>query len=315
MPRRKGQAAELAVQNEAFIRWRILLRHQKFQKSLNRLRSQYRKWVKGPPITQYTYEFASPDLDEFGTENPRQIESKVSRKDVDLFDECDPNDPMEGRPEGARHNFNSEWGVNLPKAALSDALPDLRQDTINQWTAIRSKEPAIVPSPVKAGHSRTNWLRLKINLSYPRYMLIDEIEKELSKVMRTRCKTRRRWDKYDYYLQVYDSAKAGETFTAIARALNKRVSTVKSAYLAIVNTIYYCDPTGLTRIHAHRDRALPKKKTLILTDLDPKTHVSQCERCKKAQTVDQMCRVSQIFTNQDTRGQRELQASHYLDRI
>ena len=77
MARRKAQAVELAVQNEAFYRWRILLRHPLFQKSVNRLRSQYLTWVvNGLPITQYTYEFASTDLDEFGTEIPRQIEKK-----------------------------------------------------------------------------------------------------------------------------------------------------------------------------------------------------------------------------------------------
>src|SRR5688572_26119844 len=115
MPRRKAQAAELAVQSEAFNRWRILLRHPEFRKSVNRLRSQYFTWVNGPPITQYTYEFARTDLDEFGTEIPRQIESKVSRKDVGLFGEYDPNDSMVGKPEGAWHTFNSEWGIHLPK--------------------------------------------------------------------------------------------------------------------------------------------------------------------------------------------------------
>lgn len=315
MPRRKGQAAELAIENEGLNRWRILLRHRRFQQSLNRLRSQYRKWVKGPPITQYTYEFGDNDEGEFGTAIPRQTESKISRKDVDLFNECDPNDPMVGMPEGAWHTFNAKWGIHLPKAALSDALADLRQDTINQWTAISSKEPAIVPLPVQAGNSRSNWLRLKVNLSYPRDILIERIEQELSKVMRKRHKARRRWDKFDYYFRVYDSAMAGETFTAIARALNKRVSTVKSAFLAIGKTIYYCDSTGLRRIHANRDRGLPKKKTLVLMYVDAATHISHCELCKKAQTVDEMCKVSQIFITQDTRGQVELQASHFLDSI
>lgn len=307
MARRNAIAAILAVDNEAFNRWRILLRHHKFQNSVNRLRRQYRKWVKGLPITRYTCEFASPDLDEFGTEIPSQVESKVSRKDVDLFDECDPNDPMLGMPEGAWHNFNSKWGIYLPKAALSEALLDLRQDTIDQWTAIALEEPAIVPLPVKAGHSRMKWLRLDVNLSYPRDILIERIDAELSKAMPQRSKTRRRWDKFGYYLKVYDAAKKGEPFTAIARTLKKRLSTVKSAWLAIGKAIYYCDATGLKRIAARRHRALPAKKKLILMDVDPATHVSHCERCKKAQTVGEMCLVSQIFTNQNTHGQRELQ--------
>ena len=306
MARRNAIAAILAVDNEAFNRWRILLRHHKFQNGVNRLRRQYRTWVKGLPITRYTYEFGDDDVVVFGTVIPRQTESKISRKDVDLFDECDPNDPMLGMPEGAWHNFNSKWGIYLPKAALSEALPDLRQDTIDQWTAIALEEPAIVPLPVKAGHSRRKWLRLDVNLSYPRDILIERIDRELSKAMPQRSKTRRRWDKFGYYLKVYDAAKKGEPFTAIARTLRKRLSTVKSAWLAIGKAIYYCNSTGLTRIDAHRHRALPAKKKLVLMDVDPATHISHCERCKKAQTVDEMCLVSQIFTKQDTHGQREL---------
>ncbi len=315
MARRKGQAAELAVRNEAFNRWRILLRHQKFQKSLNRLRSQYRTWVKGPPITQYTYEFDSPDLDEFGTEIPRQIKSKISRKDVDLFNECDPNDPMVGMPEGKWHTFNSKWGINLPKAALTDALPALRQNTIEQWTLIYSKEPAIVPFPLRAGHSWKNWLRLEINLSYPRDILMERIEQQLAQVMSQSRKARRRWDKFDYYLQVYDLGLKNETFAAIARTLKKRVSTVKSAFLSIGRTISSFDPTGLKKSHPPRLRAYRTKKQSVLKAFDNKNHVSQCAHCTKAKTADDMCPQALLYISQETRGQRELSVSHFLDSI
>jgi hypothetical protein len=301
MARRKGQAAEFAVQNQASNRWRILLRHKKFQKQLNWLRGQYQKWVQGPPITRYTFEFEGPDLNEFETEIPRQTESKISRKDVDLFDEYDPNDSMVGMPEGAWPDFNSKWGIYLPKAGLSEALPDLRQDTISQWTEIFSREPAIVPFPVKAGHSRMNWLRLEVNLTYPRDILIERVEKEISKAMSQSRKVRRRWNKFDYYFQVYDSAMAGETFTTISRTLKKRVSTVKSAFLAIGKMIYFCDRPGLARSDAHRESTLPKKKTLVLMNFDSDTHISRCEICKKALAVSQMCRVSKIFASQEYR--------------
>lgn len=306
MARRKGPTAELAVQNEAFNRWRILLRHQKFQKGLNRLRSQYGTWVKGSPITQYIYEFASPDLDEFGTEIPTEIKCKVRRKDVDLLNECDPNDPMVGMPEGAWHTFNAKWGIHLPKVALSEALPDLGQNTIEQWTPISSKEPAIVPFPLRAAHSRKNWLRLEINLSYPRDILIERIEKQLAQVMSQSRKARRRWDKFDYYLQVYDLGLKNETFASIACALKKSVSTVKSAWLSIGRTISSFDPTGLKRSHPPRLHAYRTKKQTVLQSFDDKNHVSQCAHCTKAKTADDMCPQAKLYVNQETRGQREL---------
>ncbi len=315
MPRRTGQAAELAVENEAFNRWRILLRQRRFQKSLNRLRGQYQKWVKGPPITLYTYDFGDSYVDKFGTEIPCTIEGKISRKDVDLFDECDPNDHMVGMPEGAWHNFNSTWDLNLPKAALSHALPGLRQETINEWTAIRSKEPAVVPFPVKTGRSRRNWLRLEVNLSYPHDVLLERIEKELSKAMPRRRKARRRWDKFDDYLLIYDLAMKNETFATISHILKKRVSTVKSAFVSIARTISSFDPIGVRRSHARHGRAYSTKKQTVLKEFDYRTHIAQCERCTKAQTPGQFCPIVELYANQDARGQRELPSSHNFGKI
>jgi hypothetical protein len=316
MSRRKGQAAELAVENEALNRWRILLRHRRFQKSLNRLRSQYRKWVKGPPITQYTYEFESSDLDEFGTEIPREIKRKISRKKVDLYEhECDPNDPLVGGIAGAWRDFDLHWGIRLPKAALSNRLPNLSQDTIKQWSAVKSDTRAIVPSPVKSRHSQRKWLKLEIDLDYPRDVLLERIEKELSKVMPQRRKARRRWDKFDYYLRVYDLGIKNETFATIARKLKRRVSTVKSAFLSIGRTISSFDPTGFRRSHARHRRAFPTKKQSVLKVFDHKNHLSQCDRCAKAKTADEMCPQALLHINQETRGARELPSSHWIDSI
>lgn len=306
MSRRKGQAAKSAMQNEAFNRWRILLRQKKFQNNLNRLRSQYRKWVKGPPITQYTSELGDDPGGEFGPPTLRQAESKISRKDVDLYEhECDLNDPMVGGA-GAWRAFDVHWGIRLPKAALSDALTDLRQDTINQWTAIFSNEPTIVPSPVKSGHAWQNWLRLEVNLSYPRDILIESIEQKLSQVMLQRRKARRRWDKFDYYLKVYDLGLKNETFAAIARTLKKRVSTVKSAYVSIARTILTFDPARLRRIQRCHDRAPKTKKQLALSNFDYRTHISECERCSSAITENELCPIVQLYIDQDSKGGQEL---------
>jgi hypothetical protein len=307
MSRRKGQAAELAIENEAFNRWRILLRHRRFQKSLNRLRRKYQKWITGPPITLYRYDNRHPYVDEFGTEIPREIKRKISRKNVDLYEhECDPNDALVGGIAGAWRDFDSHWGIRLPKAALSDRLPNLSQVTIKQWSAVKSETRAIVPSPVKTRHSRKKWLKLEIDLDYPRDVLLERIEKELSKAMPQRRKARRRWDKFDYYLQVYDLGIQNETFETIARTLKKRVSTVKSAFLSIGRTISSYDPTGFRRIHARHRRAFPTKKQSVLKVIDHKNHVSQCERCAKAETLDEMCLAARLYIHQEYRGQREL---------
>ena len=128
-------------------------------------------------------------------------------------------------------------------------------------------------------------------------------------------KARRRWDTFDYYLQVYDLGMENETFATIARTLKKRVSTVKSAWLSIARTISSFDLTGQKKSQLHLPRAYRTKKQLILKAFDPTNHVSQCERCTKAKCANEMCLQVQLFISQETRGQRELQASPWLDKI
>lgn len=309
MPRRTGQTAELAVKNEALNRWRILLRHKRFQKKLNRLRKRYQQWISGPPVAHYTYMFDTHGQDEAGTENPHQLEGEISRKDVDLYiHECDPNDHMVGI-QGAWRSFNSEWKIRLPKVALSNSLPDLSQDSIQHWNAYQFEDSSIVPPPVKIRHSQKTQLRLEIDLRYPRDILIERIERELVKVMQPRHKTRRRWDKFAYYLQVHDLVLNGETFAFVAKTLKKRVSTIKSAFLSIMTMVATFSPNGLKMSASRQNRAPTTTKELVFGAHNYDTHIAKCDQCSNATTQAAMCPHVQRYINQDYRGQRELQLS------
>ena len=311
MPRRKGHAAEAAVEIEAFSRWRILLRKPDFQKHLNLLRRQYGEWVLGPPITHYTLDFDDPTMIfEDGTEVPRQTEGKISRREVDLYEhDCDDNDPMVGRLTGAWDDFNSQWDIKLPKVALTDGFPNLSPNTVEQWSRAGALQANLVQAPVRARHSWGTWWELEVNLGYPLDVLLETIKKELTKATEG-GRGRRRRDKLDYYLQVYDRAKLGERFSVIAHGLKKKVSTIKSAYLAIGRMIVSFDPKAQPKMPSRHNQAPPAKNQVALLDFDPTTHMAQCRQCSEAETFDAMCEVAKAYSEQEVRGQRELPLAH-----
>lgn len=109
----------------------------------------------------------------------------------------------------------------------------------------------------------------------------------------TAPKTRRRLDRVDFYLTVYDRAESAQTFSAIARALKQRVSTVKSAYLAASRQIF-------------GQETRPSKKALPLTRFDAEAHCQKCAICQKARTPEELCPKALAYANQDRKAQREL---------
>src|SRR5262249_36854311 len=106
-------------------------------------------------------------------------------------------------------------------------------------------------------------------------------------------KTRSRLDKVDFYLQVYDLGTQGETFSAIAARLGRRLSTVKSAFVAAGINIF--GPQGA-----------PTKRELPLIGFDPENHFQKCAVCKQAERVEEFCPQARAYVGQDTVGEGEL---------
>ena len=254
MPRRKGHQAELAVHNEQWNRWRILLRHQKFQASVNRLRGRYQKWVNGPPINQRITTYENPYIFD-GEEIPHQIEAPIKRTEADLW----AHNLVEDEPMvTAWSTFADQWDLRLPKIALSEGLPDLNAATIKTWEAVSEASHGLISPPVRPGaFGGGDWLDLEINLTYPRDVLMERIEEHLSQAIqqhRHGPARRKRWDKMDFYLGVYDLARNGESFRAIASAVgNKRLSTVKSACCRYAELFFVMDQL----VRTEREGLLP----------------------------------------------------------
>jgi hypothetical protein len=103
--------------------------------------------------------------------------------------------------------------------------------------------------------------------------------------------TRRRLDKTSVRLDVFDRAVRGETFREIARAVGRRVSSVKSMFLVVRRDIFRVGP-------------LPSKKALPLVGLDPAKHVSTCGICSSATTFEAMCPRAQRYALKDHRSAR-----------
>jgi hypothetical protein len=104
---------------------------------------------------------------------------------------------------------------------------------------------------------------------------------------------RRRLDKVELQLAVFDRAMRGQTFTAIARELRKPVGTVKRAYYSAVNQIF-----GTGRIAA-------KKELTLQSFDDAERHWKTCPDCSRASTADEACPQMRLLVNQDSRGRRE----------
>ncbi|GKS59854.1 hypothetical protein YTPLAS18_33810 [Nitrospira sp.] len=157
-------------------------------------------------------------------------------------------------------------------------------------------------------------LDLTVDLSYPLDVLEEAIRRELRKALRRRRNVpqqkdglvahRRRLDKADYYLRVYDGVTAGKPYIKVAKQVRRPVSTVKKAYLVVARDIQKLAPEKEGALQAAEVEKMSKEQ-LAMVDLDVDTHMQQCAVCQRAETLDQMCLQVQTFVNQDVKGQRE----------
>lgn len=140
------------------------------------------------------------------------------------------------------------------------------------------------------------FLFFRIDLEHPLEDLLSLIEKELREVYGTRPRRRRRLDRVDFQLRVFDLAEEGKTFSTIAAELQHRPSTIKSAFL-------------VARRNVFGRAGVPSKKRLPLASFDTYEHVVGCPTCQGAQRFEQMCQKARLYANLDTKSQRELTGS------
>lgn len=211
--------------------------------------------------------------------------------------------------------FYIPQAIRLPKAPGVTPLPELTTETVPDYEKLF--EPPFDLSPigplVSSGWGETgeedSWrdladglLRFTVDLNYPDELILSLIQVELRSQRECRALTsehrpkpyrRLRVDKADFQLTAYDLAKGGETFGAIAKALEIRPSTAKSAYAVAARNIFF-------------PAKAPSKREVVLSDFDPHTHMQKCTVCRAAQRAEDFCPPVRRWVGLDERGQREI---------
>ncbi len=187
------------------------------------------------------------------------------------------------------------WGLARipPSAIIYWPGEDLKRHEVRDAEHYGS-EFRVSYSPVASTELREDrFLHLWVDLEQPADVLLPLFQEELRQQIEKRSRRRRRLDKVDFYLEVYDRAKDGATFRKIATELKRSPSTVKSAYLMAVQNVF-------------RSVDTPRKGRLSLPYFDPTTHVRDCATCLNAKTGEKMCREFRLYVGQDHVAQREI---------
>ena len=189
-----------------------------------------------------------------------------------------------------------KWGLLRipPSAIIYWPGENLNRDEVRDSEHYGS-DFGVLYSPVASTELREDrFLHLIVDLEQPADVLLPLFQEELRQQTEKRSRRRRRLDKADFYLEVYDRAKEGATFVEIASELDRKPKTVISAYLTASSNIFGPAPA-------------PKKARLSLAYFDPSTHsVSSCATCRNAKTAEEMCNDVRQYVSQDHKAQREI---------
>jgi len=252
MPRKRSSYAEAKAQKAQEASWKYLVRNPAFMKDLTRLHKSYLRYQRKPK-PEYVYDAHA------------EMQWLRWKRRV-----CD------------------KYGIRYIPSGIVPHLLNMDLAALESWGA----DPDISYTPVSLGQLKENrFLFFRVDLDHPVDDLLPLIEEQLRNFYRDRPKRRRRVDKVDFNCKVYDLAKEGKKFSEIAATLNKRLSTVKSAYLTASRHIFLLSEP-------------PTKKELPLIDFDPHRHCQSCAICQKAQTFDSMCEKSRLFADRDSKAQR-----------
>ncbi len=188
-----------------------------------------------------------------------------------------------------------KWGLLRipPSAIIYWPGEDLNRDEVRD-TEHYGSEFGMSYAPVASIELREDrFLHLRVDLEQPADVLLPLFQEELRQQTEKRSRRRRRLDKADFYLEVYDRAKDGATFVEIASELDRKPSTVKSAYITAAHNIF-----GPARA--------PTKDRLPLAYFDLTAHVRGCTTCRNAKKAEEMCREVRLYVSQDHVAQREI---------
>ncbi len=191
------------------------------------------------------------------------------------------------------------WGlVRIPLEAIRGA--DLLREPQNvRYLDPLGLEPLVAYSPIAVTGFRENHLFLRVDLAHPAGDLTPLFHNEIRAWrQRATSKKRRRFDKVDFQLEVYDRAAAGHKFSQIATRFGCPIPTVKTAYVAALQNIYGPSES-------------PPKKELVISNVDVENHFKNCRVCNDVdRAVDTrnefFCPEIQVYISQETRGQREI---------
>lgn len=253
MPRRRGSYAETTAQKAQEAGWKYLVRNPEFINDLNELQHLYEKINRKINKTGKVFDRRLSRLWDDGV---RRVADKYGLARLPpIF----PN--LRWMDLAVLESYGSEWGINY--------------------------------TPVMLGELKENgFLFFRVDVDHPIDDLLPLIEEQLRNFYRDRPKRRRRLDRIGFNCTVYDLAVEGKKFWEIATTLNKRVPTVKSAYLTARRNIFLI-------------REPPTKKQLPLIDFDSNSHCQSCAICQKAQTFGDMCEKARLYSGKDSKAQRE----------
>jgi hypothetical protein len=188
-----------------------------------------------------------------------------------------------------------KWRFHFIEEQIFLMLPHLPNDRQARIELLEGHSDGVMAFPAFAHHTDDKGaLLLEVDLNCPIDGLLPLIQEELreAKALYTEgTPRRRRPDKTDFQISVFDLADQNKSFPEIARALKRHVSTVKSAYLVAHRNIFGIDPAN-TRARS-------------IEDLDPHSHTDSCPTCRKAQTFDELCMKAKRYAHMDYKSQRE----------
>ncbi|MCA9470220.1 MAG: hypothetical protein KC643_32890 [Nitrospira sp.] len=224
----------------------------------------------------------------------------------DNLEELDGNSSVVPPPyvKPANRLLRLRVDLSYPQDVLEGVIMLELKEAKKRITKQKVKENETPSFPLIPIKLRGTDFSLMLDLSYPQSVLEGAIQSALTEAKNQHSaqqatqnsdigKTRIRLDKAEDQLLVFDLVKEGQSFTDIARQVQKPVSTVKSLWKVTAQAIVSFAPR------------LPRR-SLLLLDFKPIGHCPQCPTCINAQQISALCRPARAYANQDYVSQREL---------
>jgi hypothetical protein len=303
VPRRKGPEAERAATGARESHWRYLLRNPGFRDDINDLLKLY-DLIDAEGHRQQAAPSGDAEAQTTATEaGPGGLRARfglpplsdAARRALNLKGDA-------RRLEEKLRDVTASLGFAFPVWELrrgraerrinsKPPFPKLTNETVAEYekilgeagppvTAIEDYDGETHLTPQELGDPRT--LYLAVDLAYPQDVLVALMEDELRKAIDRRHQFlatrsgRRRPDKVDFYLQVYDRAHEGQSFGTIAKTLGKSGSTVRTAFAVAARNIF-------------GPREPPSKREVVTAGFKAEGHIEKCPVCKLATIPEQFC--------------------------